>query len=257
MSTWHPSRLPRGEGEVRLEQRGGHAELVLASPTARNAVSPGMMADLGERVAALEGGEGLSVILRGEGGAFCAGGNLGSVREHLLEPGSGAAMCAYMAGILDRLAALPRLVVAVVEGAALGGGAELLTACDLVIASESARIGFVQAALGVSPGWGGGRRLVRRVGPRRAVPMLALAEVMSAAEALSVGVVDLLTPPGRALEVARARVAGLDAIPPGALRAALQVGRGAGLEQEARLFGELWGGPAHLEALQRTRKGRA
>lgn len=257
MSTWHPSQLPRGEGRVRLEQRGDHAELILDSPAARNAISPGMMVDLGEHVAELERASGRSLIVRGEGDAFCAGGNLAAVREHLLEPGSGAAMCAYMTALLDRLSRLPRLVVAAVEGAALGGGAELLTAADLVIASDEARVGFVQAALGVSPGWGGGRRLVRRVGPRRAVPILALAEVMSASEAMAAGLVDLLAPAGGALERARARVATLDRVDPEALRAALLVGRGASVETEARLFGELWGGPAHRDALGRTRKGRA
>lgn len=258
MSDWHPGRLPRGEGRVRLEEHGRRAEIVLDSPSARNALSPGMMADLGEIVARLERWEGGAVLLRGEGdAAFCAGGHLHSVQAHLLEAGGGAGMCAWMTGVLNRLASLPAVVMAAVEGAALGGGAELITACDLVVAGRGARLGFVQAALGVSPGWGGGARLVRRVGARNAMRLLAFARPISAEEAESVGLVDRAVGQGEALQEARRWLAELESVPPEALRAAVLIARGAPAELEEALFAELWGGPAHRAALERHFRGRA
>lgn len=258
MSGWHPGQLPRGRGQVRLEGYGPIAELVLDNPSARNAISPGMMVDLERHLDTLEGSETLGLLVRGEGGAaFCAGGDLGAVAEHLLEPGAGAGMCAFMTAQLDRLSRLPMVVVAAVEGAALGGGAELLTAVDVVIASEAARIGFVQASLGVSPGWGGGARLVRRVGVHRAVQWLGLAQLHPAAEAVALGLVNRLSPPGEAVRAARALLAPLESLPVEAVRASISVARGtAGPEEEQRLFAGLWGGPAHVEALARLGRSR-
>lgn len=257
MSTWHPGALPRGDGQIRLALEGEHAEIVIDSPAARNALSPGMMEDLRHVVDALEAARLRSVLLRGEGGvAFCSGGHLHAVQTHLLEEGGGAGMCQYMTALLNRLASLPAVVMAAVEGVALGGGAELLTACDLVVAGETARIGFVQAALGVSPGWGGGRRLVARVGPRRALPLLAFAQPVGAEQARALGLVDRVVPSGQSLDVARAWLRELDAIPLDALRAAVQIGRGVEPAMEASLFGALWGGPAHRAALERVRRGR-
>ncbi len=258
MSGWHPARLPRGEGQIRLEDHGTIAEIVLDSPGARNAVSPGMMADLGHILDTLERWRGAGVLLRGEGTeAFCAGGHLHAVQTHLLDEGGGAGMCAYMSAVLDRLANLPAVVMAAVEGPALGGGAELLTTCDLVVASETARVGFVQAALGVSPGWGGGRRLVRRVGSRRALQLLAFAEVLDVDQAQAVGLVDRVAPAGEAAIAARAWLAELERIPRESLRAAVAIGRGASAEVESAFFASLWGAEAHREALARARRGRA
>ena len=89
--------------------------------------------------------------------AFCAGGDLRDVRQSLLDSEQGRIMCEQMTHNLDLLLQLPSFVIAAVEGAALGGGAEVLTACDALICGESSTIGFVHASLGVSPGWGGGR----------------------------------------------------------------------------------------------------
>ena len=118
------------------------------------------------------------------------GGDLKDVRSHLMNPSAAAGMPAVMGGALDRLASLNAVIVAAVEGAALGGGAELLTAADWVIAADDAQIGFVHAALGVSPGWGGGHRLVRKVGHRAALPVLVGARKMTAAQSAVLGLVD-------------------------------------------------------------------
>ena len=254
---WHPRALPRGRGAVHREQRGRIAELLLDNPDARNAISPGMMLDLEAHVCALEAAPALGLILRGEGGAaFCAGGDLSAVAEHLLEPGAGAGMCGFMTAILNRLRALPLLSVAAVEGAALGGGAEILSAVDLVVAAEGAKIGFVQAKLAVSPGWGGGQRLRQKVGPSAAARWLALAQIHPAEQAMRLGLVDEIAPRGQALDAARALLAPLEELSEEAVRGAISIARGAPPEDEAALFSRLWAGPAHLDAMARMGRSR-
>ena len=249
---WSPAELPRGGGRVVCELGARTALLVLDQPEVHNAVSPGMMLDLDAAVRQLEGWSGAAVVVTGAGGkAFCSGGDLRVVREHLVEPGVGRGMSAWMTGVLDRLSALPAVVIAAVEGAALGGGAELLTAADLVVCARTARIGFVHAALGVSPGWGGGRRLRRRIGAQRALRMLALAERHDGEGAAALGVVDVVVDPGRALAEAQRLAMRLAGHPEGAVAAAKRIATTGDARVEADAFETLWGGPGHLAALAR------
>lgn len=254
MTEWNPADLPRGDGRVSLTIDGPIAVVVIDQPARRNAISPGMMCDLKDAIAQLAGCSTLSaVLLTGASGAFCSGGDLTAVREHLMAAEAGAGMCAYMTRILDQLADLPVVVVAAVEGAALGGGAELLTCADIVVAGSGARIGFVHAALGVSPGWGGGRRLVERIGQQAALRLLAFAPRLSAEQARAVGLVDEVVDEGLALRRAEAIVQPLAAMPVDAVRAAVAIARGG---DEAAQFAALWGGSAHQAALRRVSAGR-
>jgi enoyl-CoA hydratase/carnithine racemase len=156
-------------------------------------------------------------------------------------------MVAVMSDALDRLAALPALVFAAVDGPALGGGAEILTACHHITASASATIGFVQARLGVSPGWGGARRLVNRVGARRAALVLAQAERMPAGVAREIGLIDSVVSEGPALPAARERAEATARGPAEAVAAAVRLSRSP--SDEPGTFLSLWGGPAHRSAL--------
>ena len=240
--------LPRGDGRVRLEREGLVATLSLDHARRRNAMSVGMMLDLRECLLALESDPVSALVLHGVGGeAFCAGGDLRAVRNHLLDHAAAAAMVSVMTDALDRIAALPTIVLAAVDGPALGGGAEILTACHHVTASADSRIGFVQARLGVSPGWGGGSRLVARIGSRRAALVLGEARTLTAEEALEVGIIDAVVTAGSALETVRARARAIGANPPVAVAAAVEVSREP--STESRRFLDLWGGEAHRGAL--------
>lgn len=247
----------RGRGRVRLHRDGDVAQLVMDSADARNALSPGMMMDFGAAVDALEGGPEAAVVLRGEGTrAFCAGGDLASVRSHLLSTDLAQAMSVCMQDSLARLQSLPLVRIVALEGAAIGGGAELLTVGDRVFAGRSARVGFVHASLGVSPGWGGGGRLVDRVGALRALRVLTHTGLLSSEDALLMGVVDDVVGDGTALDHALAWARELAQLPRAALAAAVQVSRGLDPAAERAVFLSLWGGEAHREALERTRQGR-
>lgn len=249
-------------GAVHMRREGAVAVLSLDHPGARNALSPGMMVQLGDRVAALatamrEVDGPRAVVVGGVGPAFCAGGDLAAVQAHLLVPGAAREMQAFMREVCDGLAALPGLVIGAVEGAALGGGAELLTACDLVIACPTARVGFVQALMGVSPGFGGGRRLVDRVGRARAIDLLTRALPVGAMEAMRLGVVDEIAEDawGRAMQ--RATEASTLPREAGAAVKPLVAGlfsRQTGSDPEAETFERLWGGPEHVAAIERFRR---
>lgn len=241
-------------GEIRVEP-GELATITLSAPATRNALTPQMMVAFADAVGAVAGAR--VVLLRGEGASFCSGGDLGAVRAHLARPGGGRLLAALMHEATEALAGGDALVVAAVDGPALGGGAELLTVADHVVAGPNAKVGWVQARLGVSPGFGGGARLVARVGPRRALALLAEARVLDAREALAAGLVDELVEEPEAH--ARRLAARWLALPEGALRAAKRVvraaaGRAEALAEEARIFDGVWGSAEHLAALDRPRR---
>lgn len=251
--------LPRGRGAVRVTVDGALATVTIDNPEARNAISPGMMVDLVAIVARLEAEPVAAVLVHGAGDqAFCAGGDLHAVSRHLMDPDAAATMCAVMGDALDRFSQIHAVVVAAVEGAAIGGGAELMSACDVVFAGATAQVGFVHASLGVSPGWGGAGRLVRRVGPRHALTVLAGGGRMTAQMAAEHGLVDHVVPQGTALDAARAWCVEVCGHPVAAVRGAVRTVRtwrdrpADGVATERAVFGELWGGEAHVAALAKV-----
>jgi ethylmalonyl-CoA/methylmalonyl-CoA decarboxylase len=253
---FHPRQLPAGPGAIRVTYDGRIATVALDHPAARNAVTPGMMANLGDIVDELESWDGVGVILTGVGQqAFCAGGDLNAVAAHWSTADAGIRVGAWMSSVLDRFNRLPMVTVAAVEGAALGGGAELLTAVDFVIAASDASIGFVHARLGVSPGWGGAQRLCQKVGGRAALRFLAFAERHDADAARALGLVDVVTSSGGALDAARRFLAPLQDLPPAAVQAAVRLARSGSRDDERVAFASLWGGPAHVAALKARGRG--
>jgi enoyl-CoA hydratase len=94
--------------------------------------------------------------------------------------------------VFNRLARLPLPVIAKVEGYALGGGLELVMACDLIAATESARFGQPEANLGVVAGWGGSYRLPRRVGLAKAKELFFTGRIVDAATAHDIGLADFV-----------------------------------------------------------------
>jgi len=181
---------------------------------------------------------------------FCAGGHLGEVRSTLSSREAGRDMALAMGAVLDGLLAQPALVVAAVEGTAVGGGAEILTAADFRVLHRDARIHFVHVRLGVAPGWGGAGRLVAHLGRARALRTLAAAAPLTAEGALGLGLADAVVD-GSAIDGALAFLEPFRALPAAAIRAvkAQVVGAGDPAVQADR-FCEVWGGPDHRAALE-------
>lgn len=245
--------IPSGSGSVRLELHRAWAEIVLDHPAKRNAVSPGMMLELRAVVEQLESWPGGVVLVRGEGEkAFCSGGDLAAVQAHLMKPDLAEAMSVFMSETLHRLAHLPQMTMAAVDGAALGGGAEILMHLDRVTMAQNAVLGFVHSSLGVSPGWGGGCRLIERVGQRLAMQVLVEGRRLPAQVALELGLVDRVVSASAVTE-ARAYLTKLTRREAHVIRGAVSLCRTAESTHERDVFLSLWGGPSHLAALERVK----
>ena len=186
--------LPHRRGHIYLEWISDRQVVMwLNNPEARNAMSIAMMHQLADVVQELEEKKPSVVVIRGKNNHFCAGGDLNDVKEFLLDPEMGRVMCSWMTTLTTRIRRLPSYIIVVLEGAAIGGGAELLTLGDWILADKKSKVGFVQARLGVTTGWGGGARLIERVGKVKATHLIAMSTVISAEMALSIGLVDATT----------------------------------------------------------------
>ena len=136
-------------------------------------------------------------VLRGAGERyFAAGGDLRKLAEVRTAEETAATMEASRTA-LDVVRAFPLPVIALVNGDALGGGAELAVACDMRLVRAGARIGFIQGRLNICSAWGGGPDLFSLVGRSRALRMATRAELVDASTALSWGLVDEVCPDDR------------------------------------------------------------
>lgn len=240
-------------GAVRLDLDGPVAHLRIDHPRARGAMTLSMMVDLADAVLALGAWDGALVLLSStDPRAFCAGGHLGQLLAAIDAPEKAHTMCVAMGVVTDALAALPAVSVSAIDGLAVGGGAELVTATDFRVASPEARIHFVQARLGIAPGWGGTRRLARIVGRQAALRVLTTARPLFPGEAVELGLVDHRCE-GRAVDGALEWLADLRSRPPEAIRAVKQQILATSRDEEASAFASVWGGPAHVRALRAER----
>ncbi len=184
---------------VTFDADGAVGVITLNRPDVHNAVDAAVMAALEGILDGLDRRQDLrTLILTGAGRSFCAGGDL-KYFAGLGRGEDGGAMSRRMTAVLRRLADGPRPVIAAVSGDALGGGCEVLLACHLRIAAPAARFSFRQAAMGVVTGWGGGVRLLRQLPRSRALRLLLTADVIDAAEALRIGLIDFVASDGEEL----------------------------------------------------------
>src|ERR1700687_2367423 len=249
--------------DLTLEVQRGVATISINRPTARNALALQTMAELDQALDAVQGGRARVLAIRGVGTkAFCAGGDLQEL-ERIRSAVDAAAMALRMRTTLDRLPQLSIPVIAGLNGDALGGGAELAVACDFRIAASHARIGFAQVTLGIMPAWGGTERLAELVGRGRALHLLLGGHVISAADALRVGLVEEVVP-GEEFDTRLAELArSVGAAPPATIAGikhsvdALRPHRHPELTAAAvEAFASTWAHPAHWKALEAMEKRR-
>jgi len=151
--------------------------------------------ELEAHFAAIRAAAGLrAVILRSASKKyFCVGANINALKT--LDAETIVPWVERGHVVFNALAALPLPVIACVEGFCLGGGLELAMACDLIVASNTARFGQPEAALGVIAGWGGAWRLPRRVGISRAKELFFTGKVITADEAAAINLADFAGEP--------------------------------------------------------------
>lgn len=191
--------------------------ITLNRPASLNAVDPLMRLELDALCGEIARNSILRVvILTGEGRGFCAGGDLKSEGEVLgaFEGSMGIAgpykeMAEYffndlrhrvLQSAMRKLEDLPQVTIAAINGPAVGVGLEMATLCDMRIASERARFGEVAVPAGFVPESGGARNLPKLVGIGRAMRLILTGEIIDAQEALRIGLVEEVVPPGKLLD---------------------------------------------------------
>ncbi|KAF0295150.1 Methylglutaconyl-CoA hydratase, mitochondrial [Amphibalanus amphitrite] len=177
-----------------LGERAGIVAISMNRPAAKNAISRGLLAAMTEAVSSVRFDRTVrAVIIRSlVPGAFCAGADLKERAK--MRPEEVAPFVSRARALMSELENLPMPVIAALDGAALGGGLEMALACDLRVASSSAKLGLVETKLAIIPGAGGTQRLPRLVGPARAKELMFTAAVLDGNQAARIGLVDRAVP---------------------------------------------------------------
>ena len=177
--------------DLRIETRQRVLYVLIDRPAKRNALSRSVLDQLGAVFSdAANDDDVLAAVLRGAGDkSFAAGGDLRDLAS-VQSLAEATEMSLQAKAALEAIRQFPVPVIAALNGDALGGGAELAAACDFRIFAAHARIGFIQGKLNITSAWGGGIDLMRLVGPNRAMRMLARCEMLSAGDAMEIGLAD-------------------------------------------------------------------
>lgn len=178
---------------VQIQHRGAVSEIRMCRDEAHNALDTALLQALDDAIADVATRSATRALIVSGQRAFCSGADL----EHLatLSPEQVHAFCALGTGVLDRLASVPIPTIAAVGGAALGGGFELVLACDMAVATSNALFGLPEIQIGTIPSFGRVRRLCRRLPPSTARELVYSGRTLTAARAKEMGLVlDVVRP---------------------------------------------------------------
>lgn len=228
---------------LRLETRPPLAWITLARPEKLNVFNRVLLDELEQVLEMLRLDPGVRVLLLTGAGdkAFAAGADIAELAA--LGPLAGRDHALRGQALFRSVELYPKPVLAVINGLALGGGLELALSCSCRLAAESARLGQPEVKLGIIPGYGGTQRLPRLIGTGKALEMLLSGEMIGAAEALRLGLVNQVVPAGELRAAAEALARKIAANPPWALRLCqeavrqgMEMNLAEGLLLEASLF---------------------
>src|ERR1700730_8254260 len=254
-----------GRQNLRYVEADGVGLLTINRPAVHNAISLATMAEL-DRVLDWVSTDSqiAALVLTGAGDrVFVSGGDLKDF-ERLTTYDSAVAMSRRMQLLMARLQELPIPVIGAVNGDCLGGGCEVALAADIRVVSDTAHFGFKQVTLGITPAWGGRRRLVRLVGRSTALTLLLSGNLIDAAEAFRIGLADRVVPAAAvlpsALELAH-EIAQNPRMAVRAIKRAINHDDAVDTEDdiafEADLFARTWVSHDHQEALAARKEKRA
>lgn len=189
-----------------VEQHGNVQVIKVNRPKELNALNTQVLVELDSAFAEVQRNPEISVVvLTGEGKAFVAGADIAQMSK--MSAAEGKAFGEMGAGVFRRIELLDKVVIAAINGFALGGGCELAMACDIRLASAKAKLGQPEVGLGITPGFSGTQRLPRIVGEGKAKELIYTAQVIDAAEACRIGLVNRVVEPeelmDQAMEMAR------------------------------------------------------
>ena len=175
--------LTRTEGKVGIAQ--------LNRPKALNALNGDLMAELVDALQTFDADDNIGcMIITGNERAFAAGADI----KQMAEATPASMLKSSYIDYWDDIVALKKPIIAAVSGYALGGGNELAMACDMIVASETARFGQPEINLGIIPGAGGTQRLTQAVGKALAMEMVLTAQFIKADQAVQAGLVNRVVP---------------------------------------------------------------
>ena len=206
-------------------------------PKVLNALNRKTMEELGALLAGVrDDAEVRVLILTGAGEkAFVAGADINELAQRT--PVDGKEFSVFGQGVLHMLETLGKPSIAVVNGYALGGGCELALACTMRLASRTAKLGQPEVKLGILPGYGGSQRLARLCGKGAAHELVLTGEMISAEEALRIGLVNHVYEPAELMPAAEALAKKIIANAPLAIRYAMEaIEHGMEMPQEEGLF---------------------
>lgn len=240
------------------------ATLTINRPQALNALNTETLEALRDELKALaEEADLRCLIIKGAGEkAFVAGADISEMADK--NEAEGAEFGRFGNEVFSLVASFPAPVIAAVNGYALGGGFELALACDIRIATESARFSFPETGLGITPGFGGTQRLARLAGPAIASELIFTGRRLKPDEALKLGVVNEVCPvealDERAMELAeniasKAPIAVREA--KRAIREGLEGSLADGLKLESECFGRCFASEDQKNAMQAFLKKEA
>lgn len=231
---------------LKTEVAGETATITISRPQALNALNTRFFQEMDSLIAEMrQRGDVKVMIITGEGKAFAAGADIAEMASKTRAEGQEFSRAGQKTFRSLELFAKP--VIAAVNGFALGGGSELALACDIRIASSKAKFGQPEVNLGVIPGYAATQRLPRLIGLGNALYLLLTGEMISADEALRMGLVQKVVEPEQLMPAALELAKTISAKGPRAVQLVKQVARRgllmdfeAGCALESEMFGSLF-----------------
>jgi enoyl-CoA hydratase len=240
--------------QILVEREDRVVIVTLNRPKVRNALSPELIAELSQALAAAEGDPGVgAAVLTGGPRVFAAGADISDMAERTMVE----QLTRDQIGPWAQIASFTKPLIAAVNGYALGSGCELALMCDLIIAGDSARFGQPEINLGIIPGAGGTQRWPRTAGKYVAMEAVLLGAPIAAQRAYQLGLVNKVVPAEVTIEVATDLARALASKAPVALRLAkesvsqaLETPLQEGLAAERKSFYFLFGTEDQKEGMR-------
>ncbi|MBW2031881.1 MAG: enoyl-CoA hydratase/isomerase family protein [Deltaproteobacteria bacterium] len=221
-----------------FKKEGAIATIIFSRPEALNALNNQTRSEFKEALEEVKGDDSIrAVILTGEGRAFIAGSDIKELKD------TTPLQAHDIKRLGEMIEELEKPVIAAVNGFALGGGCEIVMACDIIIASDKAKFGQPEVNIGVIPGGGGTQRLQRMVGVHRAKELIFTGDIIDAREAERIGLVNKVVPAEELMTKATEIARKISKKSPAAIRLAkaainrgMRTDLGAGLAYERELY---------------------
>ena len=231
---------------VKTENRDGVLVITIDRPKVLNALNAQTIDEIDQAFTAARNDESVRAVILTGGGekAFVAGADINELAK--MNPITGKETSEKGQRVFNAIERFPKVVIAAVNGFALGGGCELALACHIRLAADKAQLGLPEVTLGIIPGYGGTQRMARLLGKGKALELICSGERIGAAEAERIGLVNKVVPAEQLMSEAESLARKIASRGPLAIRAAIEavmigseMPQDSGMTLEATLFGLL------------------